>query len=281
MHRKRKTWLLNRIYNWSIIRWRMTLCWIVCKKISPPDYVIIWAQKCGTTSLYKYLKDHPGVASPQKKETQFFTWHYQRGIRWYLAHFPIWRKGRMVGEATPYYLYHPLVAKRMKKHFPKIKIIVMLRDPVRRAYSEYKMAVEKWNERLSFASALDVEKDRLEGANKTIRHGGNSHNHKTFSYASRGLYHEQIQVWLKHFDRKQICFVKSEDFRSYTEEGLEEIHNFLGLAPRKLWAVRLYNEGKSGAFFEDEETFERLKRFFMKDQENLADLLWEEFRWWQ
>ena len=112
-----------------------------------PDFLIIGTQRGGTTSLYDYLSEHPCIAGAVKKEIEFFDLNYHRGIGWYRAHFPsvlerlYARRARgrklVTGEATPYYLFHPHAPRRMQEAAPESRLIILLRNPVERAYSHY------------------------------------------------------------------------------------------------------------------------------------------------
>src|SRR2546423_13513556 len=112
-----------------------------------PDFLIIGGQKCGTTSLYYYLIEHPNIAPAVRKQMHFFDNRFKKGFGWYKSNFPTifskWyktflHKQKFVsGEATPYYLFHPLAASRVHQFLPDVKLIVLLRNPVNRAYSHY------------------------------------------------------------------------------------------------------------------------------------------------
>lgn len=112
-----------------------------------PDFLIIGVQKCGTTSLHEFICQHPCVIPPTKKEIHYFSTFYAQNIRWYKTHFPLLIKKNILekikghkvitGEASPYYIYHPLAAKRIRETIPEAKFIVIFRNPVDRAYSHY------------------------------------------------------------------------------------------------------------------------------------------------
>ena len=160
-----------------------------------PDAIIIGAQKCGTSSLHNYLTQHPGVIAPLRKEVHYFDDNYRRGERWYRAHF-----GRAGGpginlDSSPYYLFHPLAAQRAHQLLPDARLIVMLRDPVRRAYSHYWHERDKRRESLSFADALDAEPLRIARDAQRLAQGeiDSSPDHRRYSYLARGRYAEQLE----------------------------------------------------------------------------------------
>ncbi len=108
------------------------------RTITAPDFVIIGTQRGGTTSLHAYLSAHPQVATPATKELHFITDRYERGLDWYLGQFPAELPPDVItGEATPYALFHPLAPRRLREIAPAARLIVLLRNPVDRAYSHY------------------------------------------------------------------------------------------------------------------------------------------------
>ncbi|HEV2894458.1 MAG TPA: sulfotransferase, partial [Actinomycetota bacterium] len=139
-----------------------------------PDYLIIGAQRAGTTSLHRYLIQHPGVRTTLRtKGVHFFDTAYGRGMSWYASRFPTkltaWYVARRhgvelrTGEASPYYLFHPHVPARVAEHLPQVRLIALLRDPVGRAYSHYQHEVARGFETLSFEEAIEAEPARLAG----------------------------------------------------------------------------------------------------------------------
>lgn len=111
-----------------------------------PDFIVIGAQRCGTTSLFRVLNDHPDVVRPTvSKGIGYFDVNYAKGARWYRSHFPLRvtarlrTKGRALAfESSGYYSFHPLAAERIASDLPDVKVVLMVRDPVERAYSAYK-----------------------------------------------------------------------------------------------------------------------------------------------
>jgi len=136
-----------------------------------PDFLIIGAQRCGTTSLFNYLSQHPDIYPSFPKEVHYFSNYYKKGTAWYRSHFPLtWQKkyrelvqGRkfMTGEATPYYFSHPHAPRRIFNALPKVRLFLLLRNPVDRAFSHYQYEVKMGIESLSFEEAIDKEEDRL------------------------------------------------------------------------------------------------------------------------
>ena len=130
-----------------------------------PDFLILGAQKAGTTALYSYLRKHPSIIGPSWKEVSYFDRHYARGPAWYRGNFPnkLRTRGALVGEASPSYLFHPLGPRRVRELVPEARLVALLRDPVDRALSHYNHERALGREPLSFEDALAAEDDRLRG----------------------------------------------------------------------------------------------------------------------
>lgn len=183
-----------------------------------PEFLIIGGQRCGTTSLYRYLAAHPSVAPPTGKELQYLSLHHRRGIRWYRAHFPVRPPEVLSFEASPYYLFDPQVPARAAAVLPAAKFIALVRDPAERAYSHYLHSRAYGVEPLSFADALDAEPDRLARGGHTAR--------RRYSYAARGFYAAQLSRWTAHIPRDRLLVVRTEELTA----RYGEILSFLGLA---------------------------------------------------
>ena len=199
-----------------------------------PDFLIIGAQKAGTTSLYEYLCEHPCVTSSTLKEVHYFDLAYGRGPNWYRAHFhPAKVPGGITGEASPYYLFHPLVPERVARDLPEVKLIVLLRDPVSRAHSHHNHERALGFEKLDFEAALRSEAERLRGEEEKIladpRYRSFAHQHH--SYLARSRYAEQLGRWFAHFDRERFLILSAEDLFERPREVVTECQRFLGLEP--------------------------------------------------
>ena len=207
-----------------------------------PDYLIIGAQRAGTTSLHRYLVQHPGIRTTLRtKGVHFFDTGYGRGMSWYASRFPtrltawyVARRHRVelrTGEASPYYLFHPHVPARVAEHLPQGKLIALLRDPVVRAYSHYQHEVARGFETLSFEEAIEAEPARLVGETRRLLAGPlyNSFEHQHHSYLARGRYHEQLARWGALFDDRQLLVISSERFFREPEATFRRVLEFLEL----------------------------------------------------
>ena len=251
-----------------------------------PDFIIIGAQKCGTTFLYHLLCQHPYVDAATRKEVHYFDMRFEKGIGWYRARFPRPREveGRRVitGEASPYYLYHPHAARRAAEAVPQAKLIVLLRDPVDRAFSDYHDKVRQGGERLTFEEAIEAEESRLRGEREKMLADESyaSRNYRAFSYLSRGIYVDQLQTWLEFFDREQMLVLKSEDMFSNTSDTLKRVLNFLNLPdwePDTLPVSETLNEGRYAPI--DPATQQRLRDYFEPHNQRLYAYLDTNLDW--
>lgn len=164
--------------------------------MTDPDFLVIGAQKCGTTWLSAMLKQHPEIRSPRKKELQFFTYKYDLGISWYRKQFPATADNEKCGEFTPNYFWtsdnangasppdtHFRTPERVKKHYPDVKLILLLRDPVSRAVSAYYHHI----------------RDRTLSPRVSL-YGARGHR----GILSMGFYDVHLSNWLKHFSSDQM-----------------------------------------------------------------------------
>ncbi len=209
-----------------------------------PSFLIIGAQKAGTTSLYEYICRHPSVTPAFTKELHFFDLHYEKGLSWYRAHFPRASRASIAegdqhclpvrGESSPYYLFHPLVAPRVAACVPKIKLIVVLRNPTEKAISHYVHERKLGFEHRELLVALREEQVTIarEERNLTTIRGYRSFEHQHHSYLSRGLYAEQLRRWMQHFPRESLLILESEAVFTAQEAALRSVSDFLALSPR-------------------------------------------------
>jgi hypothetical protein len=254
-----------------------------------PNFLILGAQKCGTTSLFSELAEHPSVLPALTKEVHYFDRCPERTVDWYRAHFP--RRARVdemsrdlgrlgiTGEASPFYLFDPGCAPRIHALLPDAKLIVLLRNPVDRAYSHYQHARRRGWETLDFESALDAEPDRLaaEAAVSTAGRCYRGSAHRRFSYAARGRYADQIARYLDHYPRSSLLVLESEDYAREPARVYAEAIEFLGLEP-----VTLSRQRKIHHFDYIEQPAHirtRLLEYFAPHNERLFALLGRRYDW--
>ena len=175
-----------------------------------PTFIGIGAQKCASTWIYDILWDHPDVVLSETKEIDFFSFHYDHGLQWYLNHFKERPGARAIGEISPSYFHEPAVPGRMKRHCPDAKILVSLRDPVQRAISNHRHEIRVKHftgTDLSFEAGL---------ANNPM-------------YIEQGLYATHLSRWLEHFPASQMLIVLFDEVVADPADVAKRIYRFLGL----------------------------------------------------
>ena len=254
-----------------------------------PHFIIIGAQRCGTTSLYRNLVKHPCVAPALLKEVHYFDWNYHRGTNWYRSHFPsslyqwyarkIWKRDTFSGEASPYYFFHPRVPERVGKLLPEVKLVVLLRNPMHRAYSHYQMEFKKGYETLSFDEAISAESERLayEAEHAGEEDTWKSFHHRHHSYLSRGNYVDQLTRWMKYTDEQRLLILRTEDFWVDPTSTYQRVVQFLDL-PR--WELQDYRSSHISQYAKmDRAIRRRLTQYFRPQNQRLYDLLGRDFGW--
>jgi hypothetical protein len=207
-----------------------------------PGFLIVGAQRCGTTSMYRTLSQHPAVVKAVlHKGVHYFDMNYGHSLGWYRAHFPLApvaaRAARTAGtppvtfESSPYYMFHPLAAGRIAADLPGVKLLVLVRDPVERAHSAYAHEQARGFETESFERALDLEEQRLAGEAERMAEepGYLSHSHQHHAYRARGQYVEQLERLAGLVGRDRVHVVDSGDFFTRPEAAYDGVLDFLGL----------------------------------------------------
>ncbi|MFC7326713.1 sulfotransferase domain-containing protein [Marinactinospora rubrisoli] len=249
-----------------------------------PTFLIAGAQRCGTTSLFKALTQHPAVLGPVlRKGVHYFDVGHHRGLDWYRGHFPLAMRTRrrrgappapvQVGESSPYYLFHPLAAERIARELPEVRVIVTLRDPVQRAYSAHVHERARGFETEPFERALELEQDRLAGTEERLRADPTavSHSHRHHGYLARGRYAEQLERLEKHLGRDRLYVVDSGDLFTDPEPVFAEVELFLGLPHRP--DIRFERHNARPRADMDPALRARLEEYFAPHDERLA-------AWW-
>lgn len=254
-----------------------------------PDFVVIGVMKGGTTSLFEYLLQHPRVAGGHRKELHFFDLNFRNETSAYRAHFPYRHHLRAaaraaggpirLGEASPYYVFHPGVPERLHRTLPEARLICLLRDPVSRAYSHYHHSVRRGYEDRSFAEALALESERLSGEEERILRdpGYSSAAHRHHSYFTRGLYADQLERWTARFDPDRLLLLRSEDFFADPVGQIHHVLEFLGLPS---WTFDVQKAHKSVPYPPmDAGTRAALRQRFEEPNARLRDRFGDRFHW--
>ena len=254
-----------------------------------PNFIIIGSSKSGTWAIHNYLLQHPDVAY-SARNIHFFEYAYSNKISWYKSHFPtklykslvesIHKRKCLMSEHTSTYLHHPLIPQRVKDGIPDVKLIVSLRNPIDRAYSNYHMFVRIGTEKRTFEDAVFSEIKRIEiikeNDNFQIKNP-NFANHVLFNYLRHGTYVDKLENWLKFFRREQFCIVENKDLSKNPQQVLDKIFEFLNVPHFKLRQEERWNVGKYKKM--KESTRKTLEDFFKPYNERLYKLLGQNFSW--
>ncbi|CAK8723034.1 hypothetical protein GMJAKD_12260 [Candidatus Electrothrix aarhusensis] len=253
---------------------------------SEPDFLIIGAQKAGTTVLHSYISCHPDITRPVNKEAHFFDIdeNYNRGYKLYYKNFslPIWMKAHQITfEATPDYLHDVLVPSRIHKYNPNIKMIIVLRDPVKRAYSAWNMHHNLFpNHPKHYWLADDRSFEQAVEDDKYFR----LDERDPKQHVNRGKYVEQLENYFKFFSKDQILILDNEELNENLEKTLAKVYDFLGIKEVKLrdlnieknifWDNKGFYSKAIGADLE-----KMLYAFYRPYDERLEELLGRKFSW--
>ena len=270
-----------------------------------PNFIIIGTPRAGTTSLYQYLISHPNVLSAVKKETVFFNYAYHVNLDWYRMYFPTKReceriknkRGHQIlitGEATPSYLIDPRIPKRIFEKLPKIKLIILLRNPVDRALSHYHLNVSLGIESLSFEEAINQEPLRINKSFEEIKNDKSVYddnaasyflrllkfqpqNYFNFSYLNSGKYYEHLKNWTRFFPENQLLILKSEDFFNDPKSYFKQVQDFLDLPYFDLGGYYRHFEIKYPTM--NDNLRKSLIKKFQPHNEKLYKFLNKDFEW--
>lgn len=187
--------------------------------------MVAGVQKSATSALHHYLRQHPHLQLPEKKELHFFD---NEALNWksppyekYHEAFDITSSGRLKGECTPIYTYWLPSLPRTHSYYSGIKLIICLRDPVARAYSHWRMEVVRNRESLGFSQAIREGRTRVSAVAKP------KGQHRVFSYVERGFYASQMERVLEYFPRDQILILTRMGVMHRQRETLDSICRFL------------------------------------------------------
>ena len=263
-----------------------------------PDYLVIGAKKGGTTSVANWLLAHPQVMGlvprlQSAKSPHYFDVNYWRGRDWYLSHFPTTAArdrlaGRIgaapvVGESSPYYLFHPAAPHRIAETVPDARLIAILREPVSRAYSNYWDRRATRTEDLStFEEAIAAEPGRLAGVSDELLADphGYSADHDFHAYVRRGEYADQLQRYLDVFGREQLLVLTLDELHEDAAGSFRTVQRHLGLQDHTLeTSLKEHNVRRSDYPRIDPATRDRLREHYAPHNAALEQLLGRSLGW--
>jgi hypothetical protein len=237
--------------------------------------------KGGTTSLYEYLIQNLQIIPSLQKEIDFFNYQFNLGLDWYNAHFfPVPSSGQfLTGEASPTYLLDLKTAQRVFDHFPQVKLLIILRNPVDRAISQYYDHFY-WlgREKRSLPEAIHSEIEVLNALDAPTKIEIYSPFWKTQKgHLWRGLYVYFIEKWMQIFPREQFLILRSEDLYTHPQETMQQVFQFLEISPDKLSNYQRYTAGSYSQV--PQEIREQLSAFFKPHNQRLEAFLNRKFNW--
>jgi hypothetical protein len=244
-------------------------------KIERLDFVLVGAQKSGTTALHYFLSKHPDITMGDQQEIHFFDndvmFLSQIDYEQLHRHYPPVAPSTIAGDCTPSYMYYEPAAERIWKYNPKIKLLILLRNPIERAFAHWNMQRFKSREPLDFFDAVREEQSRIAGAPPAEA--------RRFAYVDRGFYARQLERLFKFFPREQLKVVKFEEFSEKQRETLATIFSFLGLQPLR----RVRSKDRNIVPYERAMNWEErvfLYNLFAEDIANLEQMLeWDCSDW--
>ncbi|MDB9315585.1 sulfotransferase domain-containing protein [Spirulina sp. CS-785/01] len=264
-----------------------------------PDFLVIGLFKCGTTSFYSYLIQHPQILPAVTKEIRYFSSDFINDLEYYLSHFPaISKNNYLTGEATPNYFTFPNVAQQIKDWFPNIKLILLLRKPIKRAISGFywgnQFSYRYLNKSLNSIHHLDLNlvQERITEI-KEIRKlsfhqpwlsllaeqskQNSNINHEIAFHIASSLYIDYLPEWFKVFPKEQLLILKSEDLFTDPEKTMKQAYHFLGLPDHPLTEYRNANRNPYPPI--SPSLYQQLADFFRPYNQALEDYLGRAFNW--
>ncbi|MCY4252486.1 MAG: sulfotransferase [Thaumarchaeota archaeon] len=258
-----------------------------------PNAYIVGFQRCGTTALYSYLAQHPDVMAGFAKEARYFedAARHARGIGWYRSNFALsaqralherrTRRRAVIMDASAKYASHPHAMRRIAAVTPEARIVALVRDPIDRAYSHYRMNVvarPDVEEGMTFAQAIEAEESRVAGEYERMERDESYYSTRYFgyAYARGGLYAKMLAPWAERFGER-LLVVEAESLRADPQGTVGRVAGFLGLERREVADTRERNVGGGEGI--DGDTRSRLAEYYREPNKDLEGLLGRRLAW--
>jgi len=251
-----------------------------------PECFVIGVVRSGTTSLYHYLSQHPSIAPAAYDELGYFDDNYHLGINWYKSLFPtkftknkiIKKHGKFLTyDVTPFYIYNPLVARRISASFPRAKIISNLRNPIDRAYSNYIQMYQDGDTTKTFEEMIQMSMDEIEKNKSKLNNEVYIADIFYQNILARGFYADQLKIWFEKFQKQQILIIPSEDLAQKPDQVLTKVFEFLDLPYFKIKDFTRQNKREYHPM--KDETRKLLVEFYKPYNKKLFDMLGSKFDW--
>jgi sulfotransferase family protein len=246
-----------------------------------PTTVIVGAQKAGTTQLYAYMVKHPRCFGAAEKEVDYFSKHPKRSVAWYRSRFPwrrrVWRRQSQVLEASPSYLPTPGALRKMQTVLPNARVIVLLRDPVSRAFSHYQHKKTRHLETRSFEQAVDDE-IRTNPFPAELGVAMHENAQPMLGYVARGYYALQLELLLKLYRRNRVLVIDSASLFEDTAAVCNRVFSYMGLEDFDVEPNKVYNRGYYQEKI-DPRVAERLREHYRPYDALLQDVFGQPFGW--
>jgi hypothetical protein len=241
-----------------------------------PNFIIVGAQKAGTTALFHMLQQHSQLIGSKTKEIHYFDndeTYSNNSIEYYHSHFINETKDespKLFFEATPIYLYHPDVPKRLYSYNPNLKIIILLRDPIDRFLSAWAMyhhhfksgVYKKYHDHRSLSEVIDYELQNKNNPNYFFNKRG---------YLQRGNYFYQIMDYLKYFEQKDILILPSVQLKNNHERLFHSTFEFLNVKNESI-EYQVLNNSLVSVEIDNQNDLDRLQNFYSQPNKNLKRL---------
>ena len=251
-----------------------------------PECFVIGVVRSGTTSLYHYLGQHPCIGSSAYDEIGYFDDNYHLGVNWYKSLFPTkFTKNKIIKkhgsfltyDVTPFYIYNPLVARRISASFPRAKIISNLRNPIDRAYSNYILMYQDGDTTKTFEEMIQIAMDEIEKNKAKLNDEVYIADIFYQNILARGFYADQLKIWFEKFQKKQILIIPSEDLALKPDQVLTKVFEFLDLPYFKIKDFTRQNKREYHPM--KDETRKLLVEFYKPYNKKLFDMLDSKFDW--
>lgn len=268
--------------------WQQTYRVMTSPFRSVPDFIIAGEAKCGTTSLYRYIVSHPNVRAADKKEPNNFI-VYPDSMAMCRSHYAFkqigwWQKtiinrDSITGEASAEYFSRRYVAEKISKNLPGVKIIILLRDPVQRALSDWNMLHDAGILNDSFEEIVEKGIRWLQDTElRPILDDAGQLEHSAIRVVLRGIYVDNLKRWMKHFDNNQLRVYTSEKLLNNPQSITEDVYRFIEIDPYTLSDQKQYRKGSydTGTYTE---TLKTLSDFYAPFNEDLYQVLGYRLPW--